>query len=213
MARINQGILGGGSGKVGNVTLTSWKGIDIVKGRPLSVANPRTSGQVNQRSRFATCVAFASAILASLIIPLMNRFAVKMSGYNMFVGINQEFFTGELLTEPQNLNFGRGKLGGTPIQVLEVDGDSSTVTISWDNVLDNQFKLATDEAYYLISNAETNEVMYQGTKNIARSVGTDVIATTNPLVTGVEYNVYLIFRRNDGTMIGNTAFEAQVAIG
>jgi hypothetical protein len=42
MGKISQGILGGISGKVGNVIGGSWKGIDYIRVKPSSVANPRT---------------------------------------------------------------------------------------------------------------------------------------------------------------------------
>lgn len=48
MGKINQGILGGFSGKVGNVIGGNWKGIDYMRVKPASVANPQTEGQVNQ---------------------------------------------------------------------------------------------------------------------------------------------------------------------
>jgi len=40
MGKINQGILGGFSGKVGNVIGGNWKGIDYMRVKPASVANP-----------------------------------------------------------------------------------------------------------------------------------------------------------------------------
>lgn len=53
MGVISQGILGGVSGKVGNVVGASWKGIDYLRIKPSNVANPRTEGQVSQRTKFA----------------------------------------------------------------------------------------------------------------------------------------------------------------
>ena len=44
MGKISQGILGGFSGKVGNVVGGNWKGIDYMRVRPASVANPQTNG-------------------------------------------------------------------------------------------------------------------------------------------------------------------------
>jgi hypothetical protein len=40
MGKINQGILGGFSGKVGNVVGGSWKGIEYMRVIPASIANP-----------------------------------------------------------------------------------------------------------------------------------------------------------------------------
>src|SRR5690606_508733 len=45
MGIIKQGILGGFSGKVGNVVGASWKGIDYIRSLPSSVSNPRTPGK------------------------------------------------------------------------------------------------------------------------------------------------------------------------
>ena len=54
MGKINQGILGGFSGKVGNVIGGTWKGIDYMRVKPAHVTNPKTEGQVDQRSKFCT---------------------------------------------------------------------------------------------------------------------------------------------------------------
>ena len=46
MGIIKKGILGGFSGKVGNVVGASWKGIDYIRSLPSTVRNPRTPRQV-----------------------------------------------------------------------------------------------------------------------------------------------------------------------
>jgi hypothetical protein len=43
---------------VGNIIGGSWKGIDYTRIKPLSVANPRTPGQVNQRNKFSATIQF-----------------------------------------------------------------------------------------------------------------------------------------------------------
>ena len=62
MGKINQGILGGVSGKVGNVIGGNWKGIDYIRVKPSNVANPRTAGQVMQRTKFTVTLEFLQAI-------------------------------------------------------------------------------------------------------------------------------------------------------
>ena len=57
MGTIKRGILGGFSGKVGNVVGSSWKGIAFMRALPLHVKNPRTLAQRTQRSRFAIALA------------------------------------------------------------------------------------------------------------------------------------------------------------
>jgi hypothetical protein len=43
MGKISKGILGGFSGKIGNVVGATWKGIDYMRIMPASVANPQDS--------------------------------------------------------------------------------------------------------------------------------------------------------------------------
>lgn len=64
MGTIKQGILGGFSGKVGTAIGSSWKGISYMRGRAQSVKNPRTEGQMEQRSKFALTLDFL--LLATL---------------------------------------------------------------------------------------------------------------------------------------------------
>lgn len=65
MGTINQGILGGFRGKVGNVVGFFWKGQAVMRALAGSVANPRTPAQVNNRSRFSL-----AGSLVSLIYPV-----------------------------------------------------------------------------------------------------------------------------------------------
>ena len=88
MAIIKQGILGGFSGKIGNIVGSSWKGIAIMKTKPLSVANPKTAAQVAQRTAFSESVTIATQILADVIKPLWDRFSERKSGYNGFIQYN-----------------------------------------------------------------------------------------------------------------------------
>ena len=211
MAIIKQGILGGFSGKVANVTGSSWKGRAVVKGRPLSVANPRTAGQVTNRSAFKACTQFASLILTSLIIPLMNRFAGNISGYNKYVSLNKNYFDETGLITQANMNFGTGKLGETPIAVLNRNISGGSFDVSWDGVLDNSYKLSTDWAYALFINRTTGEILFQGNTTNDRSVeeaGVDIATAT----IGDVIDCWVTFLRADGTQVGNTAYVSATLI-
>src|SRR5690554_8159341 len=81
MGVISQGILGGVSGKVGNVVGGSWKGIDYIRIKPSSVANPRTEGQVNQRNKFTITLEYLQATSDFIKIGYKS-FAVKKTGFN-----------------------------------------------------------------------------------------------------------------------------------
>jgi hypothetical protein len=213
MAEIKKGILGGGSGKVGNVTMTSWKGIDIIKGRPNSVANPNTAGQVTNRGAFKLASQYASAILASMIIPLMNRFAKRMSGYNLFVSYNKQYFGETDLEHPESVNFGSGKLGSTVVNYTNAVDGSPQIDISWDAALDNRFKLATDKLYILVVGRVSGEVLFQGeTAYVRNSAGAKNIQCVRALEVAEVLDTYAVFLRANGTEKGETAY-AEVTAG
>jgi len=88
MGKIYQGILGGFLNKVGPVIGTSWKGRNVMRAMPTSVANPRTAAQVAQRNIFKAWVTLASLFLSNLIVPFVNRLAGSISGFNYFVKNN-----------------------------------------------------------------------------------------------------------------------------
>ncbi|WP_412560608.1 DUF6266 family protein [Winogradskyella sp. MIT101101] len=81
MGKIAQGILGGLSGKVGNVIGGSWKGIDYIRIKPSSVANPRTVGQVNQRTKFTATLEFLQAVKPFIKLGYKGL-AVKKTEFN-----------------------------------------------------------------------------------------------------------------------------------
>ena len=87
MGKISQGILGGISGKVGNVIGGTWKGIDYLRVKPSSVANPRTEGQVNQRNKFTAVLEFLQPNLDFLKVGFKNS-AIKQTEFNAAMSYN-----------------------------------------------------------------------------------------------------------------------------
>lgn len=88
MGIIKKGVLGGFSGKVGNVVGASWKGIDYIRTKPDHVFNPNTPKQQAQRSKFKGVQEFAQLLKRPIVTPIWNPVAVKMSGFNLFVKKN-----------------------------------------------------------------------------------------------------------------------------
>ena len=87
MAITNKGILGGVSGKVGNVVGASWKGIDYVRGYAIP-SNPQTTDQQEQRAKFAWAVMFGKELLSTICQRYWNHIHPRMSGFNAFVKTN-----------------------------------------------------------------------------------------------------------------------------
>ena len=209
MARLPQGILGGVLGKVGNVVGSSWKGIPILKSRPLSVANPRTTKQVAQRTKMTNIVAFAQPLLSSIIKPLNDRFAQQASGYNDFVSRNIHLFTGVMPSPAADLKISVGKMAAVIVQLPPIMSEGEVVTISFPTTLPDAFASATDLVYAVAYN-ETQKDFGTSGGLVVRDVGTATINMGSPLALEDVIHVWLAFRRADGTIVSNTGYSSGV---
>lgn len=206
MARLSQGILGGISGKIGNVVGSSWKGIAVIKSKPLSVANPRTAGQIAQRNSMATIVDLSTQILADTVKPLWDRFAQKQSGYNAFVQANIANCNSGGIVDPTVFVIAKGKMPSTEINSVVASFASKEAVMYFPVTLDNSFSLATDLAYAVAYSPSTNKMFVNPIKT-TRSFGETVVAFDDSLALGSSLVCYLAFKRADGTIVSNTSHE------
>jgi hypothetical protein len=79
MARITRGILGGGRGKVANVVMGNWKGIDYLRAYAVP-ANPRTEAQTAVRTSFSS--ASQSAAILNNFLRLLPEQRPRQSNFN-----------------------------------------------------------------------------------------------------------------------------------
>jgi len=208
MGKIPQGILGGVSGKIGGVVGSSWKGINVIKTKPLSVANPKTAGQVAQRGKFSNSVAFAQAILSTVIKPLWDRFASQQSGYNAFIQTNIDLFAAALPSPVADLIISKGKMSATEIADVTAAAASNQLDVEWADDSGAGFKLATDTVFIVAFNEDTGEIVGFDTE-VTRDTVTASVELSDGITIGDTIQVYLAFRRADGTIVSNTShFEA-----
>lgn len=205
MGVIRQGILGGFSGKVGSVTGSSWKGIAVIKSRPLSVANPRTSGQVAQRSKLSTIVDLAKPLVSPVIKPLWDRFAVKQSGYNAFVQANIAFMDAWGSIEFDKLVISSGKMSPTPIDSANVNLATKVLSVGWSYNVLTDFQLISDKVYITVVNV-TRRYSVGFATSFVRSDGEATITMSTDIAHGDELYVYLSFARVDGTVVAGSSY-------
>jgi Family of unknown function (DUF6266) len=208
MATIKQGILGAFSGKVANVVGGSWKGIATMRKLPASVTNPKTAAQVNNRTEFKGIAQFGSSINASVIKPLWDRFAVKMSGYNAFVMTNKGVFTSVGTFNGSALITSKGKLGATAMSSAIYDPVSTTVTVAWDGTPVGAYQLATDKAYILVVD-QFGAVMGMNAGVTTRSAQSITFSVEVPPNDAHVIFYYLSFARLDGSIVSDNTFAIQ----
>ena len=90
MGRIKRGILGGFQGKVANVIGQGWKGIDVMRSMPISVANPRTPAQQSTRSKFKDLVEVSKKLGSAYLRKGFSLQAVRKTTFNVFISENMK---------------------------------------------------------------------------------------------------------------------------
>lgn len=205
MGTIKQGILGGFSGKVAGVVGSSWKGIAVMKALPLSVANPKTAGQVAQRTKFAAAVALGSSWLAANVKPLWDRFAQQASGYNDFVSANIQAFNNSGNVNLSNIIASRGSLVSAVISQAEGSDGTTALEVAWTDLSGQGNALATDEVFFSVFN-DTNDETKAFNTGFIRSDLTGTVQMDLNFTAGDDFGFYLSFRRPDGTIVSDSVF-------
>jgi len=203
MGKISQGILGNVSGKVGSVVGSSWKGIGTVKIMPSSVANPQTAGQVEQRARMSSVVLFAQSLLSAWIKPLWDRFASKMSGYNLFVQKNIALFATGGLSDPSLLVMSVGNMPATAITSVAETSDSAIFDISWGTDTEG-YHLSSDIAYVCLFNETQNVLAFETSQT--RADGTASVTLPTEVVEGDILHIWLVFKRANGLYVSLSSY-------
>jgi len=209
MAKIAQGILGGISGTIANIIGGSWKGINYIRSKPLSVANPRTAGQVAQRTKFAATVAVSKVLLASIIKPLWDRFAQRESGYNAFLSANIDAFNSAGFPTPTDMVMSEGTLQGVADLASSSGAATGEVEINWTDNSGTGFALATDEVYITFYDGGDNEFFGIATP-ATRSSATVTVALPFDIAEGDNYSTWISFKRVDGTIVSNSQISSGV---
>lgn len=212
MGKINQGILGGVSGKVGNVIGGNWKGIDYLRVKPSNVANPKTAGQVDQRTKFSTVLRFLQPMTDFLRVGF-KLYANKMTQFNAAMSYNlNNAITGtypNFVIDYANSLVTRGNL------TAAADGSSTSVSsgvvdISWTDNSGSGSALATDKAMILLYNSNRGESIFT-TEGSARSTGNESVSVPSEY-TGEDVEVFLSFISEDGSKVANSSYLGSVTV-
>ena len=155
MGVIKRGILGGVSNKIGNVVGSSWKGIATLRSLPLSVANPRTKAQRDNRDTFTLMSKLGSEVLATVCQPLWNRDAKQMSGFNAYVMYNKKAFDTDPLEWLINPIMSKGSLSAT-LQNGGINDGGANLVFVYETTLVNP-QDSNDDIVYLQVIHQDNE--------------------------------------------------------
>lgn len=206
MGVINQGILGGFSGKVGNVIGGSWKGIDYMRVKPANVANPQTEGQVNQRTKFTTVLQFLQP-MKDFVKVGFKAYAVKQTEFNAAMSYNlKNGVTGiapNFTIDYASARLSRGSLAGALNPQLDV-ATQGQVTISWTDNSGQGNASATDKALLLIYNESNGEAIFT-TDGVTRDTGTQTLPIPDDY-SGDTLQLFIGFVSADGKQVSESLY-------
>jgi hypothetical protein len=206
MAIISKGILGGISGKVANVVGATWKGIDYIRSKPSSVANPRTEGQVNQRNKFTATLEYLQPNLGFIQKGYKN-YSTKKSAFNAAMSyVLNNAITG---TAPNFVvDFGLGLLSrgnlSTPFNASTDLTTAGQVNFSWaDNSADGNAN-PTDKAMVLVYNPSKKESIYL-LDGANRTVGSQTLSIPSSY-SGDTVELFMAFITADDSQVSNSVY-------
>ena len=207
MGTIKQGILGGFSGKVGTVIGSSWKGISYMRGQAQHVKNPRSSGQVDQRSKFNLALNFLQPNVPYIRIGY-NSQAAKQTEFNAAMSyIVKNAITG---TSPNyaldytKVMVSRGGLTQVTDAAASWAAATSKLTVTWTDNSGVGSALATDKAMPFVYNKDKNETIYN-TEGATRTTHTMDITVPSDWV-GDKVEVYLGMVSEDGALVADSIY-------
>jgi len=163
MATIKKGILGGVSGKVGNVVGGSWKGIDYLRTKADVVNNPNTELQATQRSKFAAVARFLAPVTEVVRIGFRG-YAVKMTAFNAAFSYNyHNALTGtfpDFAIDYPKAMISRGSLPAT-LNVACASATAGKVQLTWDTAATAGAASASDSVVVVVCNPARQDAVYQ----------------------------------------------------
>jgi hypothetical protein len=201
MGKISQGILGGFSGKVGNIIGGNWKGIDYMRVKAASVKNPQTDGQVGQRSKFTTVLQLLQPLTGFIKIGFQN-YAVKMTEFNSAMSyILQNAVSGEypdIVIDYDKVLVSRGSLAAA-LNPTATSPAAGKVQFNWaDNSTEGNAS-PTDKAMLLVYNPTLGEATFV-VDGAVRTAGTQTLTIPN----GYSGDTVHAFINAEGTEVSNS---------
>ncbi len=204
MATIKQGILGGLSGKVGNVVGGSWKGISYLRSMPVSVKDAKSPGQRTSRMKMMLVIRFLQTC-PDFVRVGFSGYAVKMTAFNAATSYNyQHGLTGEYPDIAYNyagLMVSRGKLTAVNEALSEASAVSQ-VTVTWTDNSGEGNASASDTALLLVFNPEKNRSVYLMQGAVRSNEGMTLTLPSD--FNGEEVHCYLGFA-DFANLVGGTA--------
>lgn len=202
MAVVQNTLIGSSRGKVGGTVFTRQFGKNVLKSKPLSVYNPQSDKQKDQRVSLAKTVALYRSI-SSVVNQTFKSQAVGMSAFNAFTSkakLNAFTYTGNGLPvlKPGSLLISKGTISPVAATGKEITIPAKAVKVDFPITLSDASQASTDKAVIGLYNA-TAGTLRASVTNAMRSAGTATATFDNVDNAADDYYVYVAFVSADGS--------------
>lgn len=210
MGKINQGILGGFSGKVGSVVGGNWKGINYMRVHT-KPTNPNSEKQINQRSKFSLALSFLQPITPFLRVGY-KLFTAKQTAFNAAMSqVLTNAITGDApdaVIDYTAIAVSKGNL--TTAQTAAFTYESGQITITWSDNSGTGTAKATDKAMYVVYNPAKVDAVYE-TAGALRSAMSQIVSLPAEWV-GDIVQIYVAFISDDSSNVANSVYVGSVEV-
>ena len=193
---VSNPLIGKSKQSMGNATFSTWKGINVLKEKPQSVANPNSDSQQMQRSAFSQMVALFRQFPAAVRVGF-KKLAVKKSEFNAFTSYNLKNAFDYSSPPTADIQLGslytsRGTIETTQLLLANADRSANNAVITWSQTPLQPGQSATDKAVIVMVHTLDKDAIGFVT-NVDRSTETAFVDLPLAWNTGDEVWFYLAF--------------------
>ena len=210
MGRIKKGLMGGFSGKVGNIIGSKWKGIDYI--RSLSDRRNKKSSekQIIQRAKFAYAMGFIQPLFPVINIGYRNRDEKQVPQNAAMAQVMKQVVEGEypaFQINYANFTIAKGSLPVAEREAVAIVADE--IEFTWN---DSDYKINNfgDNYALMLAIGEGLYPSYSFTEFTRRNKGGVLPLPYGP--TGTVVHCYLAFYHETTSGVSNSKYIGSVVI-
>lgn len=203
MGRLKNGINGDITGKVGNVVGAKWRDIYYIRSLPTKVNNPRTKGQVRQRSKFSVTMEFLKTITPYIRIGYKEYSTGRQTAFNAATSYNIKNATTE---NNDNIELDFSKVLVTRGSLISASGINCEIAngllqFTWDTTLKENAS-SNDLVMLLAYNYTKKETIYNIC--VAQRFHSTAEMQLPPAWHNDTIHSYISFRSSDGELVSDS---------
>ncbi|WP_205513387.1 DUF6266 family protein [Longitalea arenae] len=211
MAQVKQGPLGKVSGKIGNISFSSWKEKTVVKERPSKSKKPASKKQQEQRLKMAKANQFMRTIKEVVTLGYRDL-TVKMTGYNASVrNLLKNAVVGEYpdySIDYSLVQICRGEIRQI-FKPVASSAKTDTVTFTW-TTSSGVGKSRPGDKAILVAYCEAMKVSAYTIEGPPRSAGTADLEM--PGFSGQTVHTWVAFISEDGSDVSDSVYAGKLTI-